>query len=483
MKAANFERAGARNSSELLNRSRTGIIPLVVALVATCSAFGVSVRLAWDPNPASEGVTAYHVYFFEQSGSTTNRISASTTNATVSNLQPNRTYTFLVTAVNEAGESDPSEPLTYTVPNQSGIEVSWVPSTSPALASYTIYFGEVNTPGTNRNVGTATEYSPTNLPAGAIYFFTARAFDSAGNPLTQYEIVTNTIPEASPFLAINLRAVPQAPQVVLNSPTNTASFINPAAVTFAAQATDADGTVAQVDFYSGTNLIFSSTAPPYGGTVITNLLPGQHAISAVALDNSGLTARSAEAWITVRPPIPAAPTNFRLVETTSSAANLAWNDASTNEAGFRLYRSAGGAYTKVADIAAGQTSFQDQNLTPDTAYSFKIVAFNETGESSGPTLAARTLPLPPAAPANLTANSVLNSYIQLSWQDMSNNEESFVLERSTNGTTFAPLATLQPNVTNYTDRNLVPATAYYYRVRAVNKGGFAVSNVATAKLI
>lgn len=74
-------------------------------------------------------------------------------------------------------------------------------------------------------------------------------------------------------------------------------------------------------------------------------------------------------------------------------------------------------------------------------------------------------------PLNLSATAVSFSQIDLSWQDNSNNEDGFEIERSTNGIDYLILATVYSNVASYSDSGLTIATTYYYRVRAFNTIG------------
>ena len=79
----------------------------------------------------------------------------------------------------------------------------------------------------------------------------------------------------------------------------------------------------------------------------------------------------------------------------------------------------------------------------------------------------------PAAPRKLSATAVSSSEINLTWQDKSDNEESFEIERCTGSgcAGFVPLAQVGANVTSYSDLGLGPETSCSYRVRAVNSGG------------
>ena len=88
---------------------------------------------------------------------------------------------------------------------------------------------------------------------------------------------------------------------------------------------------------------------------------------------------------------------------------------------------------------------------------------------------------PPAAPSGLAASAASSSQINLTWTDNSNNETSFILERSTDNVTFTQVATPAQNATSYNDTNLLSSTLYYYRIRATNAvGPSANSNVASA---
>lgn len=84
---------------------------------------------------------------------------------------------------------------------------------------------------------------------------------------------------------------------------------------------------------------------------------------------------------------------------------------------------------------------------------------------------ADTLQLPPSTPTQLTLNLIENNYADLSWQDSSDNEDSFVLERRQAGGSWAVLATLAANTVNYQDKTLAVGITYEYRLKAVNVSG------------
>ncbi len=64
------------------------------------------------------------------------------------------------------------------------------------------------------------------------------------------------------------------------------------------------------------------------------------------------------------------------------AANLSWQDRSTNEIGFRIYRGLdGGALALLASLPAGAVSYVDGSLAPGHRYDYEVAAFNNRGES------------------------------------------------------------------------------------------------------
>jgi hypothetical protein len=93
----------------------------------------------------------------------------------------------------------------------------------------------------------------------------------------------------------------QPPLVSLTAPQSGAIFDAPATITLDATASDADGSIARVDFYSGTTMIGTAATNPYRASW-TNVGAGTYSLTAVARDNAGATTVSATRDITVRSP-------------------------------------------------------------------------------------------------------------------------------------------------------------------------------------
>jgi hypothetical protein len=143
--------------------------------------------------------------------------------------------------------------------------------------------------------------------------FVQRAWQ-AGDTLGTYGVdaTTNTawavINHASDFAVAPMATANAAPVVAITAPVASAVIDAPANITITADATDADGTVAKVEFYNGTVKIGQATAAPFSMTW-NGILTGNYTLKAIATDNEGLKAPSAPVSISV--------TNFDNVHPTS----------------------------------------------------------------------------------------------------------------------------------------------------------------------
>ncbi len=98
-----------------------------------------------------------------------------------------------------------------------------------------------------------------------------------------------------------------------------------------------------------------------------------------------------------------------------------------------------------------------------------------SGGASGPP------PTPPAAPSNLTADAISCNQIDLAWTDNSDNEASFKIERSTDGSIFFEIDSVGADSTTYNDTTAAENTLYWYRVKASNSAGDSdYTNTASA---
>ncbi|GAB3991615.1 hypothetical protein GCM10028807_22050 [Spirosoma daeguense] len=95
----------------------------------------------------------------------------------------------------------------------------------------------------------------------------------------------------------------QNPTVALTSPSANATFTAPASVMLTASASDSDGSVTKVEFFSGSTKLGESTSSPYQ-FVWNSVGAGNYTLTAKATDNGGATATSGTINIQVSNPAP-----------------------------------------------------------------------------------------------------------------------------------------------------------------------------------
>lgn len=185
---------------------------------------------------------------------------------------------------------------------------------------------------------------------------------------------------------------------------------------------------------------------------------------------------------------PAAPSGLA-AEPAFITVNLSWEDKSNNETTFIIERLDPGdaSYHQVGTVGSGVTEHTDGSLAADTQYSYRVKAHNSFGDSGySNVVVVKTLKLEivlpilkaPAAPTNLAADSVTSDKVVLEWNDNSNNESGFRIDRSTGGGAYTEIATVGSDVVKYSDATVEPGTTYTYRIRAYNGfGNSAYSNL------
>jgi|GEM_PF-1345313 len=115
----------------------------------------------------------------------------------------------------------------------------------------------------------------------------------------------------------------------------------------------------------------------------------------------------------------------------------------------------------------------------------RSLAVNMTGKTSLPSLSRLWKRLRKFS-SFLAFGSLLSTayagQLTLSWNDNSDNEEGFKIERSLDGSSFEQIATVAVNVATYTDDTVEDNQSYTYRVRAFNQfGDSGHSNTASGE--
>jgi hypothetical protein len=90
---------------------------------------------------------------------------------------------------------------------------------------------------------------------------------------------------------------------------------------------------------------------------------------------------------------PNAPSNLTATPVSPVQINLSWTDNSSDEDGFQIERSLTGVvWTPLTSVAANTTSYSNTGLTPLTTYYYRVLAYNDHGDSDYSNVASATTP-------------------------------------------------------------------------------------------
>lgn len=158
---------------------------------------------------------------------------------------------------------------------------------------------------------------------------------------------------------------------------------------------------------------------------------------------------------------------------------VSWQDNSTNELGFvveaRSHLDA--AFAPIDQVGTDTTSLALGVLSNGT-YTFRIKAINPNGESAYIATAAVAVGVPEVPPA--LDIELDGDEVHLSWQDTPN-EVSYILERSVDGAPFEVIATLERDVTTFSDSP--PSGLCQYRLKTNNLNGESAYIASAEQLV
>lgn len=167
------------------------------------------------------------------------------------------------------------------------------------------------------------------------------------------------------------------------------------------------------------------------------------------------------------------PTSLVATVTAPGTISLKWQDNSSNETGFEVWRSttgSSGTYSVRATVSANATGWPDTGLSFTKEYCYRVRAIGGAAiPASGLSNKSCLTPGQVAAPSSLAAQATSSTTIALTWSDNSSNEAGFEVWRSTTGAAgaFGLLKTAAANATSSSDTGLTPGASYCYQVRAV----------------
>jgi YD repeat-containing protein len=175
---------------------------------------------------------------------------------------------------------------------------------------------------------------------------------------------------------------------------------------------------------------------------------------------------------------PTVPTGLGATPVSQSQINLSWS-ASTDTggsgvAGYRVYRGASQVGT------SGTTSFSDTGLTAGTPYTYRVAAYDVSGNvsaQSSPASATTLDTTAPSVPTNLNGSAASVSLINLTWTASTDNVGVTGYRIYRGGSWIGSSAT-----TSYADSTVVGSMTYSYTV-AAHDASNNLSGQSTAKNI
>ncbi len=199
-------------------------------------------------------------------------------------------------------------------------------------------------------------------------------------------------------------------------------------------------------------------------------------------NNSDYTILAAPVQSLPLPPVPATLSPITPLSATSLQVNWVSGAAGGNPDGFRVQRgpSPSGPFTTIVTQTA-TTVYTDTGLLPNTAYDYRVIAFNGAGESAPSnvqegTTFQQTLP----APQNVQA-TLLNKYtVQISW-DPGPAGASAVVEVSSLGESIFHVLGIASNTGPFIDVEINP-NSYAYRVKFVMGSNKSPYSLATLRV-
>mgnify|MGYP003416877387 FL=1 len=187
--------------------------------------------------------------------------------------------------------------------------------------------------------------------------------------------------------------------------------------------------------------------------------------------------------------VPFKPYNLALLKFNNESINISWKDSSRYIEKYELWRKINldGEYLLHQELSGKAYNTNDDNLDTSKIYFYKVRGYKSSGYSdfsdeintAGIISSGNLLP-----PTNLSASVKGISSVILNWEDNSDNENYFAVQRSSVGGIFNRIAALTKNSTTYLDsgNGVVVGSTYLYRIVAYSNEDSAISNTISIKI-
>jgi titin len=284
---------------------------------------------------------------------------------------------------------------------------------------------------------------------------------------------------------------------VLNKPTGLTVSVNPdvlftegnSYLTLKWNTVDSNATYVQiwrrvqgVDIYDLRATLPSSVTTLNDTTVLSNLTY-EYVIDATRKDDTLIhDDYSLSIAMVSKLSLPAAPTNFQ-ANGIDKTVYMAWSHTKNCD-GYKIYKWAKSGMLFYWSLVAtlNKNTFSYNTPVADYgAYSFKVTAYNASGDSpKSPTKDAYAL----KTPTGLTAIPLSSTSIKLTWDQIDTNATQVRVSYSTNEMFYSSLGAFNLPVSYVTVSSLTPNTQYWFKIAAKRDSNESnYSNFATAKTL
>jgi uncharacterized repeat protein (TIGR03806 family) len=224
------------------------------------------------------------------------------------------------------------------------------------------------------------------------------------------------------------------PSVAFLTPVDESRFAEPATVTLSADATDPDGFVTRVDYFSGSNLLGSATNSPYYLT-LPGLAAGTYSFKAKAFDDYGVSSPDGLAAITVTQ---AATAPYGLTNRATAPPFL--NMPSTIAGSLPALLSQTGAFTNTATLAPAAALIPYTVNVPLWSDAAIKTRWLMTPNNGAPYHAADQIGFAPAGEWSFPPGTIFVKHFELATNDsnpgLKRRLETRLLVRDTNGAVY-----------------------------------------------
>ncbi len=155
---------------------------------------------------------------------------------------------------------------------------------------------------------------------------------------------------------------------------------------------------------------------------------------------------------------------------------MSWEANTDDTETYTLERRTGldGEWSVLINLTEEETTFTDQGLENEVAYTYRLMAWDKVPLPSGWSVAVTGTPrdlVPPGEVLGLAINApVIGGILEISWKDSTDDTATYVLYKDS-GQGFEELGTFPRGVTRYTDTDVVNDQTYRYQVSSFDAAG------------